>query len=948
MERRLITIIVGIGVFAAAALAGYWTVRGLAGDTATPAAQTTTSTSPPEQVAEKGIPVVVPAPYMGDVDDAIVALAEDTYASRVTAAGSEIPLDPAGKVLEAPGTADAGDGTASSGGDGSPSGDSTTAAPATAAPAGSTTVGTAATAPSTSGIGETPGGGSSPAEAGLPTPGGVPLPEERAVDTCTEGGTGCPEGVSGTILAIRTLPPLAGMAESDPPVPGSGEGLSLPECPAREAREGTAYFGVATNRPAIITVEYRTREWRPERGAVPWTTFTTTTSDAADARWARWFADDTASDRDPASWIDTCFVLEGLAPRDDYEARFTYAAKEDPTVTATNFRRLVPFTVPGSDGSAPGSRRRPTTVLPLGIGQLFVGTTRTAEQQLAVVARPGNDPASCEIAGAERSIPRGAGTVRAATVSERPIDPEVLDDPSYPYFPDYSISVVERLDLEEGTDYVVCIYWLDAGPAFDPTTVTEVETVAVSTPEAYRPTITVQRLTNLVGDADRVFLGFSACGGRSVVYDLTDPAGVARDRAGARQTLAPPKRVCTVDRRLNDIDRRGIRIDMTVQRSDGTTASGTVSIRTNLSCDATPCRLRLNELAMVALPEIAVGGDCRPGFGSGCLSGSVPAGDAVIELTYDPSAGSRAATWSVGSPSPFTDSPPPLPEDPRVAVTTDYRLVDGHPAGGARATLSFVADRPVTLQATIGAASPSDDVCSLGPVESYSSASLSTTHTVTFDPLCLGQGYRVTVTAADETGRIAEVVGEIPPTSDNTIVLFVPPALLTTEMSVSVSAPDSDHSHTVSVHPAVARAFDVTGPVSFDLGWTWPAEDRLAARDAGWQLFGLRGQANACGQPGARDLEVFARRTARGVPVRSSMYAAQDGAEISLVVDVFENRPIGGAVLRDCVPGDAEESIVLRSNVSIEDLFRGITLTSDSGLVRFTIRAVGFRASLIG
>ncbi len=919
MRSRTATIALGLILFIAAGALGYWGTRALTG--------TPTSTPIALPTYDEALPVVLPVPFEGDAAAAVEMLGEQAAASRTVASDLGIELEPtdtSGIELEPiVGTSiDAGGSTADT---------ATSTAPATDA------------TPSDDGeepllveIAPPPGDGSVPAE-------------ERATDTCADGGDGCPPGVSGTILAVRDLPPFGGQAVFNPPVPGDGATTASPVCPARESREGTAYFGVSTNRPALITMQYRTLEWRTDRGGIPWTTYASATSASGDAAWRTWFADDSTSLRDPEAWIQTCLTLEDLPPRDDYQARFVYTDKEDPSVSARGFS-LIPFVVPGRDGLVPGAQRRPTSTLPRGIDQLFVGATRTPDQRLAVAARLGNDAGVCAIAGDEGAIYDGDGTIRSVTTSENEIDRAVLDDPAYPYLAEHTISVVERLDLEEGTDYVVCLYWLDDGPAFDAEVVTETETIVVSPPSAYRPRVFVQRLTNLFGDVDSVTISSPPCPGDAATYDLTATTATARDRMGILQTLAPPLELCTVERGLNEIMRRGVRLDMTVTQTDGTVTSSGVYLRTDVTCRTVPCLIRLNEIAMVSLPEVTVGeSDCGTGFGTGCLSGRRSAGDAVIEIRYLPSTGSGLADWFVGTPSAFDDAAPPLPDDPRISVDTAYEMIDGRPQNGARATLTFVADRPVTLDVSVADVLSPGEICSIGPIDGYSSAVLSLTHTVVLDPLCLSQGYRLTVTARDESGNLATVVGQIPRTFDNTVELYVPPALLTTEISATISAPHADHSHSLVVRPVRAGTFDVTGPVGSDLGWTWPAEDRDAARRSGWELFGgSSGRANACGRPGADDLEIFARRTARGVPVQSSMYVAQAGAEITFVVDIYANRPVGGIVGRDCVPGELEESIVLRSNVGIDDLMAGVTLTSETGLAEFTIRAVSFRRELIG
>ena len=212
----------------------------------------------------------------------------------------------------------------------------------------------------------------------------------------------------------------------------------------------------------------------------------------------------------------------------------------------------------------------------------------------------------------------------------------------------------------------------------------------------------------------------------------------------------------------------------------------------------------------------------------------------------------------------------------------------------------------------------------------------------------IGHEYRFESGAVDETGIPATVVGWRDGTTDNQLNVFVPPMLVSTEMSATITPPDTGGWVKVHAHRVTARYVDRFGPSGFGLGWTWPERDRSTARTAGWQMFGSDGQANACGAPSRDSLEVHARRTSTGMPLQAHTYITQDGVTITAQFDIYENRLIGGLIVGNCMPGDLIETVVFETHISIEEFFEGVTLTSESGLVTFSIRAVGFRTVLIG
>lgn len=923
MSTALRSVLIGTATFVVIGVASFFLLRSV--DPLATDPQTLPELDAP-------IPVLETVPFEGDPTEVAIDLAEYERDSlqAAYAAGLPGPAPTNSQVVAAP--------LSESSGGSSSSTDTPTTEPSdtTTAGAPSTTIETDA------------------ADAGDPSPGSVPSPadpppgEDRVIDLCTESDVeGCPEGVAGTVLAIRALEPFAGIATFLPAELGEGYTHASPECPATPAEEGKAHFGVSTNRPAVITMRYRSLEWVFGEYAFPETTFTLTTADADETGWNEWFADESAGNRDERAWINHCFTLE-LPPRDDYVAFFTFQDKYDSSVTAVNWQRPVDFYVPAAGGAEPGSQRRPTAVFHFGLDDLYVSATHEPGQEFRTVAIPGSDTAACVIAGDEGDIGRrdGAridGAVFGGERSSATIDPAITGDPAYPYFPTYTEVATDLLRLRSGTNYVLCNYWLNPGPSFDARTVEEIETFIVSTPEAYAPTVVIHGLTDIYRDPTAITVSVAHCGTKT--FDLAADGAIVSDRTGARISAQTPETLCTLDSHLSEIDRRGLRVDSTVV-TDVERQSGSAYIRTNLECGPGPCDPnRLSEMVLVPVADIASdGSECPSDPFTGCLSdGAFPAGKAIIELVFtNPGGGNGLDSWSIGTANPIQDAERELPPNPQYDITIDYEYATTDPGDGATATVTILADRPVSMQVT---AITYDEGyagrCSLvAPTRPAFTAALAESHTFELTPLCLGATYRLTVEGLDEAGNMGEFVGRIygryPSTPPNEVDLLIPTARLNTSITVAVNAPDNDFGHTVYIHPAFVRSGDYVGTFSNKLGWTWPTIDRTREARDGWRFFGVDGRANGCAQPGAGELNVRARRTSTGIPLWSGASVALEDIDVALTVELFSNHRPGG-IYGECAVNAPIARYELNRVVTLGDLLEGIEITSDDGSVVFTL-----------
>ena len=872
---------------------------------------------------EEPVPAVVPIEVAPDDDVAALAVeyTEQDLAGRTIASEIEVPLDPGppGPAESAP--------VAGTGGTPDHEAD-----------------------PDTGEITETEppppaDDGTLPAEEGTPIPEYAPPgedepAEEVAIDECADAEDGsCPDGVGGTILAaIRGVPPLAGYTAFDPPSEPDDFYVWRPTCPEIEVPAGAAYFGASLSRPATATVRYRAGRWTGSSYEVEGThTFSTT--EAEEAGWYEWLEDETLPDNDPRAWISHCFLIEDLPPRSDYIAFVDYAAKDDPSITATNWPHRIDFAVVNERGVVPGAQRRPTFLFGHGIDELFIGVTAEPGHTFHGIAIENGTPGACDTGGDESTVLGRTDVIRSRRVSDVEISPEVLEDPGYSYLPSHSRSIVHRMNLTEGTDYALCLYWTEAGTTFDRRVVDISEEVFVSTPEAYRPRVLFHGVTGLFGEIDQVNLLVDDCGYEEHPLDMPF-------RAGDDQLFDEPIELCTASTELTALD-RGIRVMTVVHDTfEDSWPRGGRFIRTDLECDVAPCLLRLPEMAMIPLPEIPTERRlCGTGFGGGC-EGEVPmrsAGFAVVEVQFVRTPGNGLTEWSIGDVAEFEDTTPPPGEGaPKLDVDVSYSLV-GHPNQGAVADVTITADREVTFSA--GLRNSPD--CGLVPEGDFGSDTFATVHTFQIRPLCLGNVYDLNVVAFDRTreeqATIVDIRGEeIGPEMQ----MVVPPVWLRHDISTTIVVPHEEFPsgdgilHTVYVRPVSVAVPTIVPPYGTSLGWSWPVADREAAARLGWQMFGLRGQANACGQPDAGPLTVNASNRGSLMP--------QDEITLTFVVDVHRNLEVGGAVVGECAVGELIATHTLQATVTLAELMDGVTITSEGGEVTFTIDGTTWRRELVG
>ena len=739
----------------------------------------------------------------------------------------------------------------------------------------------------------------------------VPGDEEaadRAVDECTaeEPSDDCPGGVAGTILAIRSLPPLQATLRVDPFAPGTAPYNFWAECEPVESALGRVAIGVAANRPAGVTLEWRRYSPYGPRPVEPDGTMAMAASDAQEASWTAWAEDETAGYEDSRYWIDHCFVIDGLDPG-------TYAVdmRVVDRLDSGEVFRAPPqfFSVADEEGEVPVQERRPTVLLPWGIDRLLVGVTREPDQEVVVRARLAATTSSCDTGGDPSRVLRlEEGTEDGALAGESTIPRARRESPDYPYLPLHSIDAAYGVDLEEGSDYLLCLYWVRGGGR----SVDIVEEIPVSTPDAYTPRVILHGVDDLA--LSGLEMQVSVPG-----FDCTFSGGSVEVPIGAHPgpVMTDPVTICSFDRGLSSVDVRGGFPVETSVMVDGEFHRRRSFVRTGpLDCAASPCLLRLNEMVRVPFPDVPMERRlCGSGWGSGC-SDPVPhrtAGQALLEIVYDRSRSNGAADWILGVPAEFRDTPA---SQPRVTVDATAGPGGYVPIDGMRVDFVVRADRPVSLTARVLPETGGRPVCLIaGLPEPFESPELLGEHRFAMEGLCVGERYLLEVGGTDEGGNpLVVVVSRFSPPG-STRPFWLSAAALTVENEVTVSVPDDGSEYTIGV----------------DMGSV--AVPRLDEMGVGGGGLGLGDR--MCIDPGSDPVTFTGESWA---------LVNQTDLVITATVQIRRNYVVGGPVLRECVPDEEVASYTLSATVSLADLAAGVTIVSDDGVVVYRARISSFVA----
>lgn len=313
-----------------------------------------------------------------------------------------------------------------------------------------------------------------------------------------------------------------------------------------------------------------------------------------------------------------------------------------------------------------------------------------------------------------------------------------FSDPSWPYDPAYTFRHVWNLNLREGRDYVVCIWWVRSpARSFDSASVVEREAYPLSTPDRTSARISLLgvRATESGLPPEALELN-AACGTVRVPAVALGGDGSVTWDYGAGPVLCDYGGYEQPAVTLVGVSYLGLGYEFLIDTPTGT---ATAIASTEATLDLSTRR---------------GSGLCGSSFGA-CEPPTTDYPGPQVALLVEHLAGStgRRTDWAIGGP--FVPATPPstpteLPETPRI----DYRA-SGVAADGRNAVVAEAAfDRPVTLTARLYG-SP-DDECLGGVTREVTVAEFSEVHSVRFEGLCLLSPYWVDLTVTDMAGTTVE------------------------------------------------------------------------------------------------------------------------------------------------------------------------------------------------
>ncbi len=663
--------------------------------------------TPPKGTSSATVGVVVPFPYTGDAASAAKRWAAENQANGESPYVAYAPDLPAVAASPSP---SAGTGPVEGGADRIP-----------AAPSGGTSA-----------------------------PGGV-------VDACAGDSppASCPTGVGGIVqLTLDSLPPMDGMVALAPAAPGTAPFPYFPECPAVDLAPGDLSIGLTVNRPASIELS-----WSHEDGGA-WVTdsATLTTTGPAEDAWNAWAASSSASPTDPEQWIDVCHVIHGLAPG-EYRIQATFTDASDSAQSFT-YPADVPLTarVGDSSGAVPGHTRRPTIVLPDGVDHIIVNALAPSDQYIAMVAEPAQGDApgtggTCDASLVDPSHALPSGDIVGVPLTQQTLPDSVVGAPDYPYLPSQNLSLTSDVTLQTGTDYTVCLFWMDnRGDPGHPRPVA-IEAIPIGIPEAYHVSLDAVDFVDSAGVLDGNTIGGAHVrairpGGYLPGSETECSRGLDVGFGSGGATWPDTGRnLCTDMTGITGIVRTGIPIDITLASPSGGGDTLRSIVRVDPRCHGA-CTPRDPEMAMVPLPDVD----------------GHSAGDLAVRVSFDATPGNGRTSFAVGD-SRYGTTGPQTPDYPYVDITTSqpdmaWALALRNGVDVSVSVRLHHADAATSLHVSFVSSDPREPLCRVGAGPTPRAISLEPAgpaSTTTFHGLCAGASYRVEV--RDDSGGIVPVFG---------------------------------------------------------------------------------------------------------------------------------------------------------------------------------------------
>lgn len=391
------------------------------------------------------------------------------------------------------------------------------------------------------------------------------------------------------------------------------------------------------------------------------------------------------------------------------------------------------------------SGRPPSAMTAFGSDALYVRIHRAVNEEVWVKAVEIDltTPASavCDTGGREVGArgPTPNGMLEADVVGGLVYTTSIEIDETWPYGEAFTTVDVHLLNFEAGRNYAICSYVVSTNPFGE---VTHSEAAVVGTPTSR--------------GLDVKMVGAGGTGESSVElvgFELATPCGTFPiEYPGQGVHVQYNQNICRSDFLVSNVIRdRGFGVTIytrtTEDRDDVVTREWIPVDRNDILC-GTACDGDREFVVRLPVHGFDLTESRRTRISVGYL-------DLVVTLTAADPGGSTS--WDLGTPDPYDNADPVLPEYPRVnarLVSTPVDLdANGTPSAGMR--IEVYADRPVDYTAEIDPSFPTCEGTRAPITEGMGTASPGGSGSI-FQPvgLCIGVRYPITIEVTDAEGNL--------------------------------------------------------------------------------------------------------------------------------------------------------------------------------------------------
>lgn len=543
----------------------------------------------------------------------------------------------------------------------------------------------------------------------LPADNPAPVGDPCSPADGSDPPAGCPGGLHSVILHDIALPPLT-----------VGVGSTTRQvCGSYDPSDTTSLFlEVVTNAPASTVVTW-------QQDGSPAHTLTVSSTDAVNTRWQSDLAG--ADSINSWIWVRTCLPIHGVDPY--LSTRITMAATDFQGRRATKTQTWQASQQPG---------RPRTDIIPVGNSTVFVSAPFRPQDEVRIRAFTVQDEAipNCD------NATEITGSLRVVS----PLETHVVSRDSLTAA-HYDTSFTKRTStafaVPAQTRIMVCVRWYAEGrAAWDQDTPSYQDELILAAPAVVSPVVTLEAVSlSRSFAANSIQITGSTEDGIDCGSNWTGP-----EANGSLFTHVNSYVVCDFGSLLGRQDADGALNVVTHVPTDHGVAvmSNLLPIQLAPCADGCAARTRTFDvpLSTFVRPTALCSGDCPTNTGQSI-------GTARVTARWPAQAAGGTPGWYFGEHvEGVADMTPP--DFPRMDDTVSIALGAVDTVNRSQsASFHIRTDRPSSYRVDLN----SGGCIRPGGADSYTSSVAATDATVNLRGLCLGTGYRVTVTLSDAAGH---------------------------------------------------------------------------------------------------------------------------------------------------------------------------------------------------